>query len=302
MQDVTKDRDKYIGGSDIAAILGISKFKTRWQLLKEKAGIEYSDFTGNAYTEYGNVMEDKIRQCVSIVENTEFVEDKVIEGDMRYHADGVSHDTQTVLEIKTTSTIHDDVDEYDYYLCQLLTGMEMYGYENGILAVYERPEDFSEVFDKGRMTMYKVKLSDYTMWLEYIHSEVDRFRDDWARLKENPFTTEEDLQPKEVVDIVNKVINLEAQLTLFKEIESEWKEAKAELKNTMEKYYGKIPCKYETLNGIKVAFVPDGEQTTEKKFNEKQFKEDNPELYERYCEEVTKKGKAGYVRITTPGK
>ena len=37
MQDVTKDRDKYIGGSDIAAILNISKFKTRWQLLKEKA-------------------------------------------------------------------------------------------------------------------------------------------------------------------------------------------------------------------------------------------------------------------------
>lgn len=299
MQDVTKDRDKYIGGSDIAAILGISKFKTRWQLLKEKAGIEYSDFTGNAYAEYGNVMEDKIRQCVSIVENTEFVEDKVIEGDMRYHADGVSHDTQTVLEIKTTSTIHDDVDEYDYYLCQLLTGMEMYGYENGILAVYERPEDFSEVFDKGRMTMYKVKLSDYTMWLEYIHSEVDRFRDDWARLKENPFMTEEELQPKEVVDIATKVINLEAQLTLFKEIEAELKEAKAELKKNMEKYHVK---KWETPSGIKITLVPDGEPTTKKEFNAKQFKEDNPELYDKYCDEVTKKGKAGYVRSTTPGK
>lgn len=299
MQDVTKDRDKYIGGSDIAAILGISKFKTRWQLLKEKAGIEYSDFTGNAYTEYGNVMEDKIRQCVSIIENTEFVEDKVIDRDMRYHADGVSHDTQTVLEIKTTSTIHDDVDEYDYYLCQLLTGMEMYGYENGILAVYERPEDFSEVFDKGRMTMYKVKLSDYTMWLEYIHSEIDRFRDDWARLKENPFMTEEELQPKEVVDIATKVINLEAQLTLFKEIEAELKEAKAELKKNMEKYHVK---KWETPSGIKITLVPDGEPTTKREFNAKQFKEDNPELYDKYCDEVTKKGKAGYVRITTPGK
>lgn len=299
MQDVTKDRDKYIGGSDIAAILGISKFKTRWQLLKEKAGIEYSDFTGNAYTEYGNVMEDKIRQCVSIIENMEFVEDKVIEGDMRYHADGVSHYKQTVLEIKTTSTIHEDVDEYDYYLCQLLIGMEMYGYENGILAVYERPEDFSEVFDKGRMTMFKVKLSDYTMWLEYIHSEIDRFRDDWARLKENPFTTEEELQPKEVVDIATKVINLEAQLTLFEEIEAELKEAKAELKENMEKYHVK---KWETPSGIKITLVPDAEPTTKKEFNAKQFKEDNPELYDKYCDEVTKKGKAGYVKITTPGK
>ncbi len=299
MQDVTKDRDKYIGGSDIAAILGISKFKTRWQLLKEKAGIEYSDFTGNAYTEYGNVMEDKIRQCVSIIENTEFVEDKVIEGDMRYHADGVSHDTQTVLEIKTTSTIHDDVDEYDYYLCQLLTGMEMYGYENGILAVYERPEDFSEVFDKGRMTMYKVKLSDYTIWLEYIHSEVDRFRDDWARLKENPFMTEEELQPKEVVDIANKVINLEAQLTLFKEIESELKEAKTALKKSMEKYHVK---KWETPSGIKITLVPDGEPTEKWDFDKDKFAEENPDMYRQYLKKVTKKGKAGYVRITTPGK
>ncbi len=299
MQDVTKDRDKYIGGSDIAAILGISKFKTRWQLLKEKAGIEYSDFTGNAYTEYGNVMEDKIRQCVSIIENTEFVEDKVIEGDMRYHADGVSHYKQTVLEIKTTSTIHEDVDEYDYYLCQLLTGMEMYGYENGILAIYERPEDFSEVFDKGRMTMYNVKLSDYTMWLEYIHSEIDRFRDDWARLKENPFMTEEELQQKEVVDIAKRVINLEAQLTLFKEIESELKEAKAELKNNMEKYHVK---KWETPSGIKITLVPDGEPTEKWDFDKDKFAEENPDMYRQYLKKVTKKGKAGYVRITTPGK
>ena len=31
--DVSEDRDKYIGGSDIPVILGLSPFKTRWQLL-----------------------------------------------------------------------------------------------------------------------------------------------------------------------------------------------------------------------------------------------------------------------------
>ena len=302
MQDVTKDRDKYIGGSDIAAILNISKFKTRWQLLKEKAGVEESDFTGNVYTEYGNVLEPQIRDYINAQWSTNFVEGKIINGYLRYHADGVDYAKGMLLEIKTTSTIHEDVKDYDYYLCQLLMGIEMYGYEDGILAVYERPEDFDEEFNSDRLTVYNIKKSDYSAYIEHIKEEVERFRADWMRLKENPLTTEEDLQPKEVVDIVNKVINLEAQLTLFKEIESEWKEAKAGLKNTMEKYYGKNPCKFETINGIKVSFVPDREPVEKWEFDTDKFAAENAELYKQYLKKVTKKGKAGYVRITAGSK
>lgn len=60
MQQVTIDRNKYIGGSDIPIIMGISKFKKRFDLLLEKAELKENDFTGNAYTEYGNVMEEKL--------------------------------------------------------------------------------------------------------------------------------------------------------------------------------------------------------------------------------------------------
>ena len=42
--DVAEGRDKYIGGSDIPVIMGLSPFKTRWQLLLEKAGLEESSF------------------------------------------------------------------------------------------------------------------------------------------------------------------------------------------------------------------------------------------------------------------
>lgn len=299
MQDVTKDRDKYIGGSDIAAILNISKFKTRWQLLKEKAGVEESSFTGNVYTEYGNVLEPQIRAYINDQCSTNFVEGKIINGYLRYNADGVDYDKGMVLEIKTTSAIHEDVKDYDYYLCQLLMGIEMYGYEDGILAVYERPEDFNEEFNSDRLTVYNIKKSDYSAYIEHIKEEVERFRSDWMRLKENPFTTEEEFQPKEIVEIADKVIILESQIEIYKQIEKEYKDAKASLKSGMEKYNIKT---WTTPSGTKITLVPDGEQTTEKKFNEKQFKEDNPELYERYCEDVTKKGKAGYVRISAGSK
>ena len=295
MQDVTKDRDKYIGGSDIAAILNISKFKTRWQLLKEKAGVEESSFTGNVYTEYGNVLEPQIRAYINDQCSTNFVEGKIINGYLRYHADGVDYDKGMVLEIKTTSTIHEDVKDYDYYLCQLLMGMEMYGYENGILAVYERPEDFNEEFNSDRLTVYNIKKSDYSEYIEHIKEEVERFRADWMRLMENPFTTEEEFQPKEIVEIADKVLILESQIEIYKAIEKEYKDAKANLKAGMEMYNIKT---WTTPSGTKITLVPDGEQTTEKKFNENQFKEEHPKLYEKYCEEVTKKGKAGYVRIT----
>ena len=295
MQDVTRDRDKYIGGSDIAAILNISKFKTRWKLLKEKAGVEEPSFTGNVYTEYGNELEPKIRSYINDQCSTNFVEGKIINGYLRYHADGVDYDKGMVLEIKTTSTIHEDVKDYDYYLCQLLMGMEMYGYENGILAVYERPEDFNEEFNSDRLTVYNIKKSDYSAYIEHIKEEVERFRADWMRLMENPFTTEEEFQPKEIVEIADKVLILESQIEIYKQIEKEYKDAKANLKAGMEMYNIKT---WTTPGGTKITLVPDGEQTTEKKFNEKQFKEEHPKLYEKYCEEVTKKGKAGYVRIT----
>lgn len=295
MQDVTKDRDKYIGGSDIAAILNISKFKTRWQLLKEKAGIEESDFTGNVYTEYGNELEPKIREYVNAELDHNFVEGKVIEDYLRYHADGVDFNDKCVLEIKTTSDIHDDIWDYKHYLCQLLMGMWMYNYKRGVLAVYHRPDDFNKNFDSDRLQIFTIRYETFEEFWKEIFSEIKRFRADWLRLKENPLLTEEEMQPQEIVEIADRVLLLESQLEIFKQIEKEYKEAKADLKAGMEKYRIK---KWETPNGTKIALVPDGEPTEKWEFDTDKFAAENAELYKQYLKKVTKKGRAGYVRIT----
>ena len=39
-KDVTLNRERGIGGSDVAAVMGISPFTTRFDLLKYKAGIK----------------------------------------------------------------------------------------------------------------------------------------------------------------------------------------------------------------------------------------------------------------------
>lgn len=295
MQDVTKDREKYIGGSDVAAILNISKFKTRWQLLKEKAGIEESDFSGNVYTEYGNELEPKIRDYVNAELEHHFIEGKIIDDYLRYHADGVDFNDKCVLEIKTTSDVHDDIWEYKHYLCQLLMGMWMYNYKFGILAVYHRPDDFDTNFDSTHLQIFTIRWEEFEEFWGDVYLEIKRFREDWLKLMENPFMTEEEFQPKEIVEIADKVLILESQIEIYKQIEKEYKDAKASLKAGMEKYNIKT---WTTPSGTKITLVPDGEPTEQWDFDKDKFAQENPDLYTHYLKRTTKKGKAGYVRIT----
>lgn len=297
MQAVTIDRDKYIGGSDIPIIMGISPFKTRFDLLLEKAGLKENDFTGNEYTEYGNIMEPKIREHLNLTAGTgfEFKEYKKVNGDIRCHLDG--YNEHEVLEIKTTSQIHENVGDYKVYLVQLLFYMENVECENGLLAVYERPEDFSEEFDSKRLKLYSIELSNYKDLLEQINKAVDQFRIDLVKVKENPFITEEELLPVDLTELSNKIVVLENQLVEMKKVELQVKELKTQLKVAMEKNNIK---KWETPNGVKITLVADGEDKIVKKFNEQLFKENNLDLWDKYSEDVVQKGKTGYVKITLP--
>jgi len=300
--NVEVERYKYIGGSDIPIIMGISPFKKRFDLLLEKAQLKDNDFEGNNYTEYGNVMEPKIRDYInkeyreSYKEDTLFAEEKHI----RCNVDG--NNGINILEIKTTSQIFNKVDDYKVYLVQLLFYLENYGYESGVLAVYERPEDFNEEFDKKRLHIYIINVSEYQELVETINSEVNKFLTDLEKVKENPFITEEELLPTDLVEISNKLYNLEVQLKSMEDLVKKRDEVKIKLHEVMSEQNIKS---WEMPNGTKITNVFDGKDTevTEEKFNEDKFKEENEELYQKYITQETKikKGRKGYVKLTFKG-
>ena len=292
---VKEDRNLYTGGSDIPIIMGISPFKTRFDLLLEKAGIKENDFKGNEYTEYGNIMEPKIRDFINENREDKFEEGKYIENDIRCHTDGINK--EMVLEIKTTSQIHEKVEDYKVYLVQLLFYMEYTKRDYGKLAVYHRPDDFNKDFDVERLTQYDIKLADYKELVEEINKAVEQFRIDLVKVKENPFITEEELLPVDLTELSNKIVVLENILVEMKKVEAQAKELKVQLKSAMESNNIK---KWETPNGVKITLVADGEDKVVRKFNEALFKENNLDLWDEYSEEVTQKGKAGYVKITLP--
>lgn len=189
-KSVEEDRNLYIGGSDIPIIMGISPFKTYYQLLKEKVGIEQPEKVENEYVEYGNVMEEKIRDYINQDTGFNYAEDKLINGDIRCHVDGFNG--QTILEIKTTSKIHKRLRTYKYYLVQLLFYMINYQVKNGVLAVYERPKDFDTNFNEKRLTTYEINIEEFQDWVEEINKAIEKFRVDKKRLEENVLLGEED--------------------------------------------------------------------------------------------------------------
>ena len=299
MYDVTIDRDKYIGGSDVPVIMGISSFNTRWNLLQEKAGLKENTFLGNKYTEYGKILEPQIRSHINKRLKNKFEPNQIINGDIRCNTDGFNG--TCVLEIKTTSNIYNDVNEYKAYLVQLLLYMQENGVKKGKLAVYNRPDDFNTEFNAERLTTHDIDIKQYKTLLDEINAEIQRFRDDLSRLRNNPLLCEQDFQPNELVTISNQVVELETRIAELKTLEIEQKKFKQALFNAMTKHNVKS---WETPNGIKFTRVDAVESTTQivTEFDLETFKAENPALHDVYLHDVKKKtsGKSGYVKITVP--
>lgn len=292
---VKEDRQKWIGGSDIPSIMGISPFTTRYDLLLYKAGLQENEFNGNEYTEYGNIMESKIRDYINETYKKDYIEGKHEDKEKGYrcHTDG--EDKDSILEIKTTSQIHDNIEEYKIYLVQLLFYMMNTNKDKGMLAIYDRPEDFDTDFDSNRLKTYQINIKDYKELVDEINNSIEQFKMDLEKIKDNPLLTEEDLLPIPIKEISHQLEMIEHQLGLYKDIEKQEKELKEELYNAMEKYGIK---KWKTPNGTlitKTASTPDKEIMA---FNEDKFKEEQPVIYSTYCEPKIQKGRKGNIRIT----
>jgi hypothetical protein len=179
--------------------------------------------------------------------------------------------------------------------------MEQNEVENGILAVYERPEDLSREFDPQRLQVFEIRLEDYRQLLDYVNGRIEKFREDLERLKANPLLSEQDFLPVSpgMITLTNKILAFEKQLSEMKDIESKLKEAKKQLYGEMVKHGVKS---WELPNGTKLSRVDEvpGKTKMVTEFDSERFKAENPSLFQNYLRKVEKQtnGRAGYVRLT----
>ena len=293
---VTKDREKFIGGSDLAGIMGLSPFIDRWTLLQQKAGLKERDFFGNEYTRYGDELEPIVRDYINEKYCRDFEPAVKIDGDLRGNCDGI--DEGGLLEIKTTSHVYDTLDGYKGYLVQILFYMKIFNVQHAMLAVYHRNEDFSTDFDPSRLQVIPIDIKDHLDTMEEVEQAIEMFRKDLAELRENPLLCEEDFMPNEIVEVTGKIIELENQLAAYKQMEAELKEFKSKLKVAMEEYGIKT---WRLYDNTKITLVPDGEDKEVEEIDLKALQKDHPELFgegSKYVKRKRKKGRSGYVRIT----
>jgi putative phage-type endonuclease len=288
--NVIKGRDKLVGGSDVPVLIGISKYKTQFQLAQEKLNIVPSDFTGNEYTEYGNVMEPSIRKYINAVNGTHFAPETKIDRNIgiRSNTDGYDQEHELILEIKT----HGKTLDIKPYVSQMQLYMYQFDTQEGWLALYQRPANFDTEFDAAHLDIKVIERDD-----EYISRILNAIETFWIRceyLKEKPDMTESEFMSigqNEVATLAGQVEEIELQVVdlekLIKKLDLERKAMKDKLYSAMEEYDVK---KWETNKVTITRILP----SIKKSIDSTKLKEDLPELANKYMK-ISKV--AGSVRI-----
>lgn len=284
--NVVLNRKDFVGGSDVPIILGLSPYKTQFQLAQEKVGIKDSSFKGDEYTEFGNVLEPQIRDYINTVNEVRFKEATEVNKDrwIRSNVDGFEKEHKMILEIKT----HGKNPTMKAYQAQMQLYMWQFDVEHGWLALYERPEDFNIEFDSDRLKIIVINRDE-----EQIKNILDAIETFWIRcefLQDNPDATELDFYnygQNEVALFANEISKLEVQLAQFQQLQEQYKEAKKKLHDAMEEYDIK---KFETDLVVITRVLP----TERRSIDSKRLNEEMPDVAAQY-ERVSKV--TGSVRI-----
>lgn len=154
------ERQKGIGGSDAATILGLNPYKTNQELYREKIGLIIpEDISAKPYVKYGINAEGSLRQLFRLdypdykvySRNNEILRNKELPY-LQASVDGELTDPEGrkgILEVKTTTILRSMQKEQwrdrvpDNYYCQILHYLLVTGYEFAILKAqmkYEYPE------------------------------------------------------------------------------------------------------------------------------------------------------------------
>ena len=279
-----EERRKGIGGSDVAAILGLSPWKTAFQVYQEKRK-EVEDWHGNNSTDWGNRMEPAIRQWYSDTTGRSVrLPEKIIYHDkhpfMLASLDGFTDDGR-IVEIKTarsgkqwgepgTNQIP------DYYAVQVHHYMIVTGFEvtdipvsiaGGSPELYEVPAD-KEITDM-------IIEAEANFWQRVVNGNPPdpvTYADAVARFGQIK-TEGAVIASKEIFMDVMELQDVRGKLTELEAKENELKGkiiiALGERGDTLVNTSGNTLATYKLANG-------------RKSFDSKTFEKDHPNLYQKY--------------------
>ena len=287
-------RNKGIGGSDAAAVLGQSKYKTPLDIYKDKIG-EGNDFNGNLSTALGDYLETFIMDMYSDSTGIEFVKPdssvEMVHKDypwMRCNLDFMSKDRSIVGEIKYTSNAKawgdEGTDEMPTeYLFQCahncIIAESFFGVKYNVFPCVVLIQGFGgpqikEFFYKRNPKLEALIIQkEKEFWLEHVEKEIPPSA---TTLKDNNISIEQIIDEAVIAD--------ETTIDLYEQHKTINEEIKA-LKDQDEMVKVQIA---KSMNEKTTLVNMDGDRLvtwkpqTSNRFDSKRLKIDKPDLYQQY--------------------
>ncbi len=282
-----EERRKGIGGSDVAAIMGLSPWKTAYQVYQEKRK-EVEDWSGNDLTDWGKRMEPAIRQWYSDKTGRDVrLPDKIM-----YHPqhpfmlaslDGFTDDGR-VVEIKTARSGRDwgepETNQIpDYYAVQVHHYMTITGFQvadipvsiaggSPSLYIVEADKEISEMIIEACAKFWeRVQSGNPPDPVTYADA-VARF----GSLKTEGAIVADDKE----IHAIEGIKSVRAQIKELEEHEEAWKAriiiALGEQADTLIDSAGQTLVTYKLANGRKL-------------FDSKSLEKEMPEVYQKYLKQ-----------------
>ena len=284
-------RKKGIGGSDVAAILGISKWVAAIDLWLDKTNQKNKPAEANEAMEWGTILEPVIREHFSVTTGKPVMEVKAMlqhpdHPFMIADVDGVTTDDSgdpAILEIKTASEYKRD--EWlggvpTYYQTQVQHYLCVTGVSKAYVAVLIGGNTFRvyevDADPEIQQMLIAVEASFWNKVQNMIRPEIDGSEASKALLDSifHGGVEEEIVMPDEAVDWVNAYVAASAE-------EDEAKAKKQEAANHIKELMGDYDK--ATCMGHKISWKP----VTTDRLDSKALKEEEPAIYERYTRSST---------------
>lgn len=287
-------RNKGIGASEVATVVGLNPWETPYQLWRRKRGMDAPQ-PENFAMKAGHYLEDAVarfyqdesgREVISSTADDFMFVDKNkpflrVSPDRLFWLPGMAKndDNKGILECKTTQKTINPDDLPKHWFCQVQMNLGIAGYTQGSLAWLTQGRDFG----------YRdIEFSpDFFAWLV---EEVERFWTDYVVGGREPEATEvSDILLKynrhtdgKIVEVSPDVFDQYAELKDLKSQISELEGRKKALEDKIKVAFADAEA--ITFGGETLATWKAAKDSL--KFDEKAFREANPELYNQYVKPV----------------
>lgn len=250
-----EERRNYIGGSDIAAVMGLNRYKTPLKVWLEKTGgIEPDDLSTNEKVYWGTRLEDIVAQEFSLRTGKQVRRQTKTYQHPKYpfmvaHVDRLIIGTDELLECKTASNYNKDWNDNGIpqeYILQVMWYLGITGKKKGYIACLINGSDFQQreiKFDENVFNL--MVISAVKFW-------------DMVQKLEAPAVTADDgetlqrLYPSYVDDIQERQ-ELEALIALRQQASQEKDDAKKqydEKSKVLDEYDNDIKNRIQNILGV----------------------------------------------------